>query len=237
MNTTIRPPAHLWGVSAALEPLSGGHRNAVFRTVGLDEELVFKSTRRPPEAIDWLREVHDLARAAGFTVPRMLETREGALVAQGWTCEPYIPGDPCDPADLPEVRDALSRFHDLARDMPQRPGVLSSQDLLGAERGGDVDLGAMPAAVVALCREAWGAVSDGVMTLVHGDLNFANLLRCPDGRVTLIDWDECRRDLSLFDLAVLPGARAVEARALLAWEAACSWHREPDYARTMAGRL
>ena len=75
------------------------------------------------------------------------------------------------------------------------------------------------------------------MTLVHGDLNFANLLRCPDGRVTLIDWDECRRDLSLFDLAVLPGARAVEARALLAWEAACSWHREPDYARTMAGRL
>jgi hypothetical protein len=53
----------------------------------------------------------------------------------------------------------------------------------------------------------------------------------------LLDWDECRRDLVLFDLGHLSKVGTVERRALLAWEVACSWMIEPDHARRVAQRI
>nr|WP_242532273.1 phosphotransferase [Salipiger thiooxidans] len=56
----------------------------------------------------------------------------------------------------------------------------------------------MPAKVVARCRGLWSAVSEQTEAVIHGDINPGNLIRCSDGSIALIDWDECRRDLVLF---------------------------------------
>lgn len=228
---------HLWGVAAHLQPMTGGHRNRVLRTIGTRPDLVFKSTRRSLAAIHWLEAVQDCARQSGFAVPRLIKSCQGRLVEQGWTCELHQEGSPCDPGDLPAVAPRLARFHRLTAHLPQRPGFASSQDLLTASCGGDVDLSAMPEALADECRNAWRAVSGGPMTIVHGDLTASNLLKRSAGGPALLDWDECRRDLVLFDRVQTSHGTPAQHRAALAWEVACSWQIEPDHARRMAKRL
>lgn len=232
-----RPPTDRWGVGAGLLPLEGGCRNRVFRTTGLRRNLVFKSTRRTPDAVAWLVEVHDIARRCGFVVPRLVRSRNGNLVEAGWTCELFVSGATLSVEDLPEIAPNIAEFHLRSAGLPQRPGFLSSRDLLEKTAGGDVDLDLMPPGLVARCRDAWRAVCGGRFSVVHGDLNPGNLLRCRDGRIALLDWDECRRDLVLFDTGQVSAAGAAERRAILAWEAACSWQIEPDHARQVAGRI
>lgn len=231
------PPINLWGIDAKLHRLEGGHRNTAFRTRGCGQDFVFKSTRRSPEAMMWLLSVHDLARQSGFIVPQLIESENGHLVENGWTCEPFIHGDPVSIGDLAAIEPQISMFHELSTGVPQRPGFLSSLALLEAMAGGDVDFGAMPPKLVALCRDAWSSVSSGKISIVHGDLNPANLLRCESGRITLLDWDECRQDLIIFDIGQLSNVDATTKRALLAWEVACSWVIEPDHALKAAQHL
>jgi hypothetical protein len=58
-----------------------------------------------------------------------------------------------------------------------------------------------------------------------------------NGRVGFLDWDESRVDHADLDLAEIPGGplqghRAdIASNAIDAWEAACGWTSEPDYAR------
>lgn len=231
------PPIDRWGIDSGLHPLVGGHRNRAFRTLAKGQDFVFKSTRRSPEAIAWLLTVHDLARQSGFIVPQLIESANGNLVEGGWTCETFIHGTPVSADDLAVIEPAISMFHELSAGVPQRPGFLSSLALLEADAGGDVELGAMPSALVATCRKAWCALSDGKLSIVHGDLNPGNLLLCPDGRIALLDWDECRQDLIVFDLGQLSTMDASIKHALLAWEVACSWVIEPDHAMQVARRL
>jgi len=228
------PPSPLWGVQAALEPIGGGHRNAVFRTSGLKRDLVFKSTRRTEAALFWLTPVMDAAEAAGFTVPRLIPALDGALSAAGWTCEPYLEGRPFAPEDIPKVAAQIEHFHCNTRALPQRPGFLSSLDLIEATTGGDVDLMAMPAEIVALCRRAWQPMQ-GKVGVIHGDLSAGNLIDTEHGPA-LIDWDEARVDLRAYDLIRTDpeNASATEKTAALAWEVACSWGIEPDHARICA---
>ncbi|AVW91226.1 phosphotransferase [Celeribacter baekdonensis] len=228
------PPSHLWGVQAAIEPIGGGHRNAVFRTSGLKRDLVFKSTRRTEAALSWLTPVMEAAEAAGFTVPRLIPALDGALMAAGWTCEPYLEGRPFAPENIPKVAAQIERFHRKTHSLPQRPGFLSSPDLMDATQGGDVDLMAMPAEIIALCRRAWQPMQ-GEIGVIHGDLNAGNLIHSEHGPA-LIDWDEARVDLRAYDLIRThpEHATAAEKTAALAWEVACSWGIEPDHARICA---
>ncbi|PIL21615.1 hypothetical protein P775_03425 [Puniceibacterium antarcticum] len=234
-----RPPIERWGIAAELVPLVGGHRNLVFKTAGLGfgRELVFKSTQRPEAAMRWLAGVQEIARATGFVVPEQMAGRNGHLVEDGWICENFVEGEPFSPEDVPSVLPLVLAFHGATAGVPQRPGFLSSRDLIQESYGGDVDLRAMPIDLVSSCREAWLTVSERMYAVIHGDLNSGNLIRCPDGRVSLIDWDECRRDLVLFDIEPLRGGDEEERRARLAWEVACSWLIEPVHARQIATRL
>ncbi len=125
-------------------------------------------------------------------------------------------------------------MHSAGADLPQRDGFASARDLLIDQAGGDIDLSAIPPDLVAQLRAAWSAISLET-TLVHGDLNPDNILTDHDGTVTLIDWDEARRDHPLFDTATWSDAQTpIIKRAALAWEIACSWRLEPTHARSLA---
>ncbi|MEI4484620.1 phosphotransferase [Frigidibacter sp. MR17.14] len=230
-------PIAAWGVAAPLVPLPGGHRNLVFRTVGLTRDLVFKTTRRSEAALRWLGPVQAAACQAGLAVPALIPARSGSLSCAGWTCEPLLEGIVADPVKTRGLEAALGRFHDLTARMAQRPGFRSSRALLGCRSGGDVDLDAMPVAVVALCRAAWRSVAGARCAAIHGDVSRSNLLRCPDGRIALLDWDEARRDLRGFDTLACGTAAPGLVRAALAWEVACCWRAEPARARRLARKL
>ncbi|WP_294116044.1 phosphotransferase [Shimia sp.] len=232
-----QPPRDLWNCAACIEPLAGGHRNQAWRTRGLAQELVFKSTTRGEVALEWLGPVQDVARRCGFVVPQMLRSASGRYVDAGWTCETFVEGEVVPREGLADVAVLLTSFHAQTQGWLQRPEFLSSTGLLSQDRGGDVDLAQMPPEVVTLCRAAWRAVADSVTGVVHGDLAPGNVLQLPDGRFALLDWDECRVDLPLFDTAPHAPKSEAETRAHLAWEVACSWRREPDYGRDLVQHL
>ncbi len=232
-----RPPLQEWSVSARLAPLAGGARATVWRTWGLSPDLVFKSTTRSEESVTWLLPVHDAARAAGFAVPELVPTRSGALIADGWTCETFLKGTPLKPDEMPELKGPLERFHHATRTFDQRPGFLSSQELGPRSSGGDIDFTAMPDSLVTQILTAFAALPETPPCIVHGDITPANTLRLRDGKFALLDWDEARRDLPLFDLKAVRQLSAHESRACLAWEIACCWQCEPDRARRLAERF
>ena len=227
------PRTEKWGVSAPLEPLTGGHRNQVFRA----RNVVFKSTTRSPEAIAWLVDVHRCARAANILVPEFLQSEGGSLIEDGWTCEAFIQGTHPYEDELVDLQPQIIEFHSATIDIKQRPGFRSSVDLLRFSSGGDVNLDVMPVALVEKCRRAWSAVSDRQTVIVHGDLNSANIIKTRNGDLAIIDWDESRRDLALFDLGQVSEDGEKNRQARLAWEVACSWVLEPEHAQKLASRL
>ena len=231
------PPISHWHVSADLAPLEGGHRHQVFRTLGHAPELVFKTTDRSEAALAWLGPVLDAARRCGLVVPQQIPTPDGRWSAAGWTCETFVHGVPATEADRAQLHQSLAAFHDTTAQFAQRPGFADTKTLQTATRGGDVDLGNMPAAIVTACRAAWRAAAKGPHCVVHSDLSLGNIIRCADGRLAVIDWDEARRDDAMFDRAVVQPATAKEARAVLAWEVACCWIQEPVRARRLARDL
>jgi aminoglycoside phosphotransferase (APT) family kinase protein len=134
--------------------------------------------------------------------------------------------------------------HTVTIGWPQRPGFASARQLLIQDRGGDVDLTAMPQPVVNLIRRAWLPVLNELECAIHGDLGAGNVL-VNDDHTALIDWDEARVDVPAFDYAHLPpeitlpvaGRRTDIVTAGVAWETATCWVTEPDYARRRLAEL
>jgi len=235
--TAALPPLEAWGIVATLEPLPGGHRNTAFRTRGLAGERVFKTSRRSQGALAWLAPVHAAATAAGFRVPDLIASQRGALSVAGWTCEPFIAGRAFAETDLPGIAPQLAAFHAASGALPQRPGFRAAADFAAATRGGDIDLGLMPARLVQACRAAWATLAGLPRAVVHGDICAGNLLHGDDGRPVLLDWDEARHDAPLFDLGQLAPMPPAIRRALAVWEVAVCWQIEPARARALARRL
>jgi hypothetical protein len=229
------PPIDYWGVDASLSPLVGGHRHKAFRTIGLDQDLVSKTTRRGPASIAWLAAVLSLAQESGLVVPQPIKSGNGHYVEDDWTCEPFIYGEPFQAADISRIGPQVSMFQNVTENIPQRPGFLSARDLLHHDFGGDIDLRAMPPDIVDSCRAAWFRIAEQPICVVHGDLNPSNLIWTMDRRPAVLDWDECRVDAALFD-GYQAGLRTDDAArmAVIAWEIACSWQLEPDYAGKLA---
>ncbi|WP_375260490.1 phosphotransferase [Palleronia sp.] len=196
-------------------------------------ELLFRTTTRSEEAVAWLADVHDLAERAGFAVAHHVPGVNGRLVERGWTCEPDMPGRPFAPDELSQVRAQIKMFHDLTRRVPQRPDFRSSQALLQADESGDIDMSVLPGDIAAACRAAWQPLKGLPLSIVHGDMTARNLIWCEDGRPGLVGWDNCRRDVGMFDTA--DSDEAIRAR--LAWQVAILWTPEPERARRLAVRL
>jgi Ser/Thr protein kinase RdoA (MazF antagonist) len=220
-----------WGGDAArLEPLSGGVANEVWSVRVNGRLAVGRLGARSDADLAWETQLLQHLGRAGLTVPAPIPTMDGRPFANGLVVMTYVEGGPPQtPADWGRVADTLRRLHQLTQGWPQRPGWRSSTDLLHAEVGTKIDLGAMPPEAVARCRAAWARLIGRATCVVHGDPNPGNI-RMTEGRVALIDWDEAHVDVPDLDLA-LPhnaagldaGALDIAAQASAAWEAAVCW--------------
>ena len=233
-----------WGADGArIEPLTGGVANDVWRVRVGGQLAVGRLGTRTDADLAWETRLLVHLDRAGLTVPVPIPTTDGRLFADGLVVMTHLDGGPPEsPADWRRVAAALRELHRLTRGWPQRPGWRSSTDLLHADTGTKVDLGAMPAEGVARCRAAWARLTGRPTCVVHGDPNPRNVLVTAD-RVALIDWDESHVDVPDLDL-VLPGnaagldddAHDIAAQAWAAWEAAVCWDDEHAVERLAAVR-
>ena len=213
------------------EPLSGGAGVNQVRTVRVNGHLAVARLGQRGEAdLAWetslLRHLH----REGIPVPLPVPTTDGSYFAGGMVVMTYVAGRPPETeADWRRVAGTLRKLHELTRGWPQRPGWRSSTDLLHAETGTRVDLGAMPPEGVVRCRAAWARLAGHVTCVVHGDPNPRNIRMTAD-RVAMIDWDESHVDVPDLDLALPYNAAGLDdnaydiaAQARAAWEAAVCW--------------
>lgn len=223
-----------WGDDAVrIEPLAGGVANDVWSVRVNGRLAVGRLGGRSDADLAWETQLLRHLDQAGLTVPAPIPTTDGRLFADGLVVMPYLEGRPPETqADWRRVAGVLRELHRVTRGWPQRPGWRSSTDLLHAETGTRIDLGAMPGEGVARCRAAWARLAGRQTCVVHGDPNPGNV-RMTANRVALIDWDEARVDVPDLDL-VLPhnaaglddGGYDIAAQASAAWEAAVCWDDE-----------
>ena len=228
------------GIERVLGALEGGYRNTVYLVERGGERFVAKSTRRSEAQLQWLGPLQEAARRAGFLVPALIPAEDGRLCADGWTLEPFMPGERLSRNELPGLLPKLEAVHRLTEDLPQRPGFAAARDLLRRDAGGDADLAAMPPDLVRRCRDAWRPFEAALLCGLHGDPNPDNVLRHPSGVFVLLDWDEARVDAPLYDRTALlgqAGATPREWRAFLAWEVVVGWRIEPAHAQRSAEAL
>lgn len=224
-----------WGDEVErLEPLTGGVANQVWSVRINGHVAVGRLGTRSEADLAWETELLLHLDRAGLTVPVPIPATDGRLFVDGLVVMTYVEGEP--PAtddDWRRVADTLRQLHRLAQDWPQRPGWRSSTELVHADTGTKIDLGAMPPEGVARCRAAWARLNGRATCVVHGDTNPGNIRITPD-RVALIDWDESHVDVPDLDL-VLPNNAAgldedaydIASQASAAWEAAVCW--DDDY--------
>lgn len=223
-----------WGADVArVEPLSGGVANDVW-SVRVNRRLaVGRLGTRCDADLAWETGLLRHLDREGLTVPAPIPTMDGRLFADGLVVMTYLEGGPPEtPSDWRRVADALRELHRLTQGWPQRPGWRSSTDLLHAETGTKIDLGAMPAEGVARCRAAWARLAGRQTCVVHGDPNPGNV-RMTASQVALIDWDEAHVDVPDLDLALPDNAAGlnddaydIAAQASAAWEATVCWDDE-----------
>ena len=185
-----------WGKDVArIEPLTGGVANDVW-TVRVNGHLaVGRLGVRSDADLAWETKLLERLDREGLTVPVPIPTMDGRLFADGVVVMSYVEGGPPETeADWRRVADTLRHLHRLTPGWPQRPGWRSSTDLLHAETGTKIDLGAMPPEGVARCRAAWARLVGRPTCVVHGDPNPRNIRMTAD-RVALIDWDEAHVDV------------------------------------------
>ncbi|BBH69862.1 hypothetical protein ACTI_65470 [Actinoplanes sp. OR16] len=224
-----------WGDDATrIGPLSGGVANDVWSVRVRGGLAVARLGARSDADLSWETALLAHLDREGLAVPVPIPAADGRLFVDGLVVMTYVEGGPpSTPADWRRVAATLRDLHRLTRGWPQRPGWRSSADLLHADTGTRIDLGAMPADGVARCRAAWARLAGRETCVVHGDPNPRNI-RVTADRVALIDWDESHVDVPDLDL-VLPGNAAgfddaaldVAAQASAAWQAAVCW--DDDY--------
>jgi len=226
-----------WGDDVVrVEPLAGGVANDVWSVRVDGHRAVGRLGSRSDADLAWETELLVYLDREGLSVPVPIPTADGRLFVDGLVVMTYLEGGPPETqADWRRVAGTLRELHRLTQGWPQRPGWRSSTDLLHAETGTKIDLGAMPPEGVARCRAAWARLSGRPACVVHGDPNNLGNVRMTATRVALIDWDESHVDVAELDL-VLPDNAAglddvaydVAAQASAAWEAAVCW--DDDYA-------
>lgn len=222
-----------WGDDVTrVERLTGGAGVNDVWSVRVDGRLaVGRLGARSDADLAWEMELLQHLDREGLAVPLPIPATDGRLFVDGLVVMTYVEGEPpATEADWRRVADTLRDLHRVTGGWPQRPGWRSSIDLIHAETGTRVDLGAMPPEAVARCRAAWARLADRETCVVHGNPESPANVRITADRVALIDWDEAHVDVPDLDL-VLPhnaagldeAAHDIAAQAFSAWTAAVCW--------------
>ncbi len=216
-----------WGKDATrLQPLAGGVANDVW-SVRINGQLtVARLGNRSDADLAWETELLQHLDQEGLIMPVPIPTADGRLFVDGLVMMRYLEGRPPETeADWRRVANTLRQVHRLTKGWPQRPAWRSSSDLLHADTGTKIDLGAMPAEGVARRTPD-----------MHGNPTNAHNIRVTKDRVGLIDRDEAHVDVPELDLALPHNAAGLDdaphdiaAQASAVWEAAVCW--DDDYAR------
>ncbi len=221
-----------WGDDVArIAPLAGGVANDVWSVRVNGQIAVARRGGRSDADLAWESTLLVHLDRAGLTVPVPIPTTDGRRFADGVVVMTYVTGGPpATAADWRRVADTLRELHRLTPGWPQRPGWRSSTDLLHADTGTRIDLGAMPLEGVARCRAAWARLAGHPTCVVHGNPQNPGNVRITADRVALIDWDEAHVDVPDLDLVLPHNAAALDddthdiaAQASAAWEAAVCW--------------
>ncbi|WP_435258639.1 phosphotransferase [Thioclava sp. FR2] len=221
-----------FGQIKPIRPLAGGHRNSVWLVELSGKQHVAKSSRRTEDQLAWLEPIQAKARISGFIVPELLHAADGARVSNGWTLEPFVQGSNYSLSQMKTLRPRIDAFHATLRGIGQRPGFSSMHEFCSEDRGGDIDLSALPKPVVQQLRTAWAAMSGQPVQAIHGDLTPSNLIATPDGPA-LMDWDEARVDCLFLDQINFVRWTTQQTRAHQALEIASGWILEPVHARAL----
>src|SRR3954466_3657102 len=194
-----------WGDDVArIEPLAGGVVNEVWSVCVNGQLAVGRLAARSDADLAWETELLRHLDSEGLSVPVPIATTSGRLFADGLVVMSHVEGEPPQTeGDWRRVADTLRQLHRLTQGWPQRPGWRSSTDLLHAETGTRIDLGAMPPEGVARCRAAWARLVGRQTCVVHGNPNSPGNGRRTGDRVTLSVGDETPVDVPALDL-VLP---------------------------------
>jgi Ser/Thr protein kinase RdoA (MazF antagonist) len=229
-----------WGGDLRVETRVGsGIRSETFLVSYGGERCSVRVSRQSPAALDWEMDLLEFLSEHGIRVHLPVRTQDGCRHVNGVVMFTWIEGRPPEAhRDWLAVTRVLEEVHELTTEWSQRPGFSSTTELMDTDRGGNVDLTAIPTEVAELCRTAWRVLEGWPTSVVHGDPGTDNIL-IGQG-ISLIDWDEARVDASVLDLVEIPRWQmdslidnellALKA-ASDAWEVACSWELEPDYAR------
>ncbi len=213
-----------WDVGAvrAVEPVSSGLIHGTW-FVDADPPLVLQRLHPKLDsdeiAADYAAVTAHLA-AKGVAAPRLVPTREGALLAEAdgarWRLTTRLPGrtfeKPTGPAMIEQAARALGRFHralaDLEHEFRSTHPLHHTVEHLDALRGAAADPAHAPvlpgcrAEVDAAIEQLAGALlpADLPVRVVHGDPKLSNVLFDGADAVGLIDLDTCNRHTLLVDL-------------------------------------
>jgi Ser/Thr protein kinase RdoA (MazF antagonist) len=138
------------------EPLTGGAGvNEVWSVRVSGHLAVGRLGQRSDADLAWETDLLRHLHREGMPVPTPIPTTDGRHFTDGLVVMTYVEGGPPETeADWRRVAGTLRQLHRLTQGWPQRPGWRSSTDLLHAETGTRVNLGAMPPDGVARCRAA-----------------------------------------------------------------------------------
>lgn len=210
----------VWGRADVGGRLAGGARSTVLRVSLGGRDCVARRVAFGEVEARWLHRVLCAAEAAGLAVPVLIPAPDGRFVIGGWTLEPFLSGSGAQPKDLEVLSRSVGRFHARTAGFPPRPG----QELVRHS---------LPAPLAPRIERSWPT---GRRTIIHGDIHPGNMIRLPDGRLALVDWEEARRDVVGVDLGALGNWHGAK-RAHAAIELSACWQREPIRGRSMARLL
>lgn len=223
--------------------LDHGSRSEVWSGRLRGHRVAVRRPRRGRASLAWELDLMGHLDAHGVLVPTVVRTDDGRRAVGGVVVQHWLAGRMVEPTDVAAVAAQLRRVHGLTTGWPQRPGCATLPELPHVRRSLDADLDALPDDVTAVVVDVFEAASGLPTSVIHGDPSRSNVRITAGGEVALLDWDESRVDVTLLDLAdlgadVLPSHEHALARQLAdAWEVACSWTIEPDYARRRLARL
>jgi Ser/Thr protein kinase RdoA (MazF antagonist) len=233
-----RPDISAWSGLVLEAPLTGGHRNEVWRGSFRGHAVAIRRSRRSSISLAWELDVITRLDRHGFHVPVPLPTDAGGLASNGLVVMPWIDGrQPRTGRDWSLVAEELRRLHAVGTDVAQRYECCVVTELGRRSRSVDADLGALPDHMATVILDVFASVAEAPVSLIHGDPGGSNIRIDDEDRVWLLDWDESRVDITWHDLSnlgvrVLPLAEHARAVRLSdAWETANAWTIERSYAR------